>query len=113
MATITVTECDNGGDVHVHIGDTIEVHLPENAAGGYRWAADCDDAGFLELSGAGGDYPCEAVGSSGEAVFTVTVRAAGNSRLRRTYGRSWEGEGGVCKHFSVDVHATKAVGEPD
>ncbi len=110
MAIITVTECDNGDTVAVHVGDTIEVRLPENAAGGYRWAADCDDAGLLEFSGALGDYPCESIGSAGEAVFIVTVRAAGDARLRLRYGRSWEGESGVCRRFSLRVHATKSVG---
>ena len=105
-----MTECDDGSTLAVHVGDTIEVHLPENAAAGYRWAADCDDDGPLEFAGARGDYPCESVGSAGQAVFTVSVRAAGDARLRLTYGRSWEGQGGVCKHFTVDVHATKSVG---
>lgn len=34
--TITLTERDNGGRVRAHVGDTIELHLPENAAAGYR-----------------------------------------------------------------------------
>lgn len=110
MATITVTECDNGGTVQVHVEDTIEVHLPENAAGGYRWTLDGDDHGSLELTGTRSNYPCESVGSAGEAVFTVRVRSAGSAPLRLTYGRSWECEGGVRKHFSVDVHATESVG---
>jgi inhibitor of cysteine peptidase len=104
---ITVTECDDGSDLRARVGDTIEVHLPENAAGGYRWAL-ADDGGLLEFIGTSANYPHGVVGSAGEAVFAVRVRAAGNARLSLTYGRSWEGEAGICKHFSVSVHATDA-----
>ncbi len=106
--TITVTECDDGRDIAVRVGDTIEVHLPENAAGGYRWALDNDDDGPLEFMGNRANYPSGAVGSAGEVVFAVRVRAVGNARLSLTYGRSWEGEAGVSKHFSVAVQATNA-----
>jgi len=110
--TITVTKCDDGGTRAVAVGDTIEVHLPENAAGGYRWTFDGDDDGPLELTQSSSGYPNDTVGSAGEAVFVVRVRTAGTTRLRLTYGRPWEGEGGVHKTFGIIVHATKPVGEP-
>lgn len=112
MATVTVSERDDGGAIRVRVGDTIEVHLPENAAGGYRWTFDGDDDGPLELTGTSSNYPRESVGSAGEAVLTVRVRSTGDARLRLTYGRPWEGESGVCKRINVAVHATKTVGEP-
>jgi len=104
--TITVTQGDDGGAVYVRVGDTIEVHLPENAAGGYRWLLDDDDDGPLHCTRTGSNYPSDAVGSTGEAVFIVAVRAAGTARLGLTYARPWEGDAGVAKHFSVAVHAT-------
>jgi len=110
--TITVTQGDDGGTRAVAVGDTIEVHLPENAAGGYRWTFDGDDDGPLALTQTRSNYPRDTVGSAGEAVFAVRVRAAGDTLLRLTYGRSWEGEAGVCKTFSIVVHATEPVGEP-
>ena len=110
--TITVTESDDGGTRAVAVGDTIEVHLPENAAGGYRWTFDGDDDGPLVLTATSSSYPCDVVGSAGEAVFAVRVRTAGTTRLRMTYGRPWEGEGGVRKTFSIVVHGTKPVGDP-
>lgn len=114
--TITVTTCDDGRDLAVRVGDTIEVHLPENAAGGYRWALDCADGddrdnGPLEYGGTEWSYPSAAVGSAGEAVFTIRVRAAGDARLRLRYGRPWEGGAGVSKHFSVGVHASSVGGQ--
>jgi len=103
--TITVAERDDGGRVRARVGDTIEVHLPENATAGYRWAPDDLDAGLFELSGAGADYPDKATGSGGEAIFRITVRAAGTATLRLKYWRHWEGETGVLKHFAIEVDA--------
>ena len=103
--TIILTERDNGGRVQAHVGDTIELHLPENAAAGYRWALDDLDARLFELSEAGADYPDDATGSSGEARFGITVRAPGNATLRLKYWRHWEGEAGVLKRFAVEVEA--------
>jgi len=110
--TIPVTECDDGGELRTKVGDTIEVRLPENAAGGYRWTFDGEDDGPLELTQSSASYPHATVGSAGEAVFVVRVRTSGTTRLRLTYGRPWEGEGGVHKTFGIVVHATKPVGEP-
>ena len=111
--TITVTECDDGGELRAEVGDTIEIRLPENASGGYRWSLDCeDDKGPLEFGCTGWVYPRETVGSAGEAVFTARVRAAGDVRVRLNYGRPWVGESGVRQTFSIVVHATKPVGEP-
>ncbi|MGB8502957.1 protease inhibitor I42 family protein [Mycobacterium sp.] len=104
--TITLTERDDGGRVRAHVGDTIEVRLPENASTGYRWALDDLDTHLFELSEAGATYPHEAIGSGGEAWFRITVLAPGNAAVRLKYWRQWEGEGGVAKRFTVEVEAT-------
>ena len=101
----------NGSVLQVCVGDTIEVHLPENAAGGYRWTFDGGDDGPLEFTQTKSNYPRDPVGSAGEAVFAVRVRAAVTTRLLLTYGRPWEGEAGRRKTFGIVVHATKPVGE--
>jgi len=110
--TITVTECDDGGELRAEVGDTIEVRLPENAAGGFRWTFDGEDDGPLELTQSSSGYPNDTVGSAGAAVFVVRVRTSGTTRLRLTYGRPWEGDDGVRKTFRIVVHATKPVGGP-
>lgn len=103
--TIVVSECDDGTHVRAHVGDTIEVHLSENASTGYRWALDDGDARIFELSGSGADYPGGLIGAGGEALFRITIRSPGTATLRLKYWRHWEGEPGVRKRFTVDIEA--------
>ena len=37
MATITLTEANDGKAIRVREGDEIVLELPQNASGGYRW----------------------------------------------------------------------------
>ncbi len=104
--TIMLTERDDGGQVRAQVGDTIELHLAENATAGYRWEPDSLDPHLLELAGATGDYRSGAVGSGGDAQFRISVRAAGSATLRLKYWRRWEGEGGVLKRFAVKIDAS-------
>jgi inhibitor of cysteine peptidase len=103
--TVALTEHDDGSRVQVRVGDTVEVRLPEIASSGYRWSAEALDPSMFELNETGADYPSEALGSSGYALFRIAVRAAGNGTLRLKYWRPWEGEAGVQRRFTVDVEA--------
>lgn len=104
--TITLTERDDGGNVHTQVGDTIELHLAENATTGYRWEPDDLDSHIFELAAATADYPSRAIGSGGDVQFRIKVRAAGGAMLRLKYWRRWEGDAGVVKRFSVKVDAS-------
>jgi predicted secreted protein len=104
--TITVTEHNDGGQVRAQVGDTIEIHLAENATTGYRWEPDSLDPHLFELEEATGNYRSGAVGSGGDAQFWFKVRAAGSATLRLKYWRRWEGEGGVLKRFAVKIDAS-------
>jgi inhibitor of cysteine peptidase len=104
--TITVTECDDGTRVRAHVGDTIELRLPENASTGFRWALDEHDSGVFGPCETHGEYPCKTTGSGGEAVFRIKVCAVGNTALRAKYWRHWEGENSVRRRFTVNVEAT-------
>jgi inhibitor of cysteine peptidase len=102
---IMLTQRDDGGHVRAQVGDTIEIHLPENATTGYRWEPDSLDPHLFELAGATGNYPPGIPGSGGDAQFRIKVLATGGSTLRLKNWRRWEGEGGVIKRFEVKVDA--------
>jgi inhibitor of cysteine peptidase len=104
--TMTLTERDNGKHVSAQTGDTIEIHLAENATTGYRWEPDNLDTHLFELEGSAADYPSNTPGSGGEAKFLIKVRAAGSAPLRLKYWRRWEGEAGVIQRFEVTVDAS-------
>ncbi len=103
---IMLTQRDDGGHVRAQVGDTIEIHLPENATTGYRWEPDGLDLHLFELAGATADYPSGTLGSGGDAQFRIKVIAKGSATLRLKNWRRWEGEAGVIKRFEVKVDAS-------
>jgi inhibitor of cysteine peptidase len=104
--TITVTENNSGGQLSAQVGDTIEIHLAENATTGYRWELDDLDPRLFESEDATSDYRSGAVGSGGAALFRIKVVAAGSATLRLKCWRRWEGNSGVLKRFAVTVNAS-------
>jgi inhibitor of cysteine peptidase len=104
--TISITEHNDGEQVSAQVGDTIEIHLPENATTGYRWEPDSLDSHIFELEEATGNYRSGVIGSGGDAQFRIRVLAPGSAALRLRYWRRWEGERGVLKRFEVKVNAS-------
>jgi predicted secreted protein len=102
---LTLTDRDNGRRLPAHVGDLLEIHLPENATAGYRWAPDSYDTGLLELAEATASYPSAAVGSGGEAIFRFRVVGVGSSTLTLKYWRHWEGTGSTIQRFAVTIDA--------
>ena len=101
-----LNEQNNGDEVRAQVGDTLAISLPENATTGYRWEPDTLDAHILQLQDSGGNYPSGPPGSGGTAHFQVKVLAAGHTTLSFKQWRSWQGEAGIIKRFSVKVNAS-------
>lgn len=89
----------------VHVGDVLEIRLPENAAAGYRWTISSLDSTHITVLGqdyekAGG----AGVGSAGTAVLKLTPkRPSAATRIELTKARSWEPAESASQRFSVDL----------
>jgi hypothetical protein len=66
--TVTVTEADNGGTVHLYIGQRLRVVLGDR---GQQWHQPASSGQLLRLDTASGGYP---TGHPAEAVF-LAIRA--------------------------------------
>lgn len=106
MAQLTLTEADNGRQVPAHVGDEISLHLAENATTGYRWAVESHDTALTSIE-ARANYPNNAIGAGGEAIFRFRVTAAGAGKLALIYWRHWEGAGSIIRRFSVTIEAAR------
>ena len=102
--TIKIAETEDNTDVQAEVGDTLEVRLHENATTGYRWALDNLDPALFVADGVDAEYPRSAVGSGGTAILRVRTVAKGSGTLTLKYWRSFEGESGIIRRFSVKVH---------
>ena len=102
--TIKIGESQDNTEVQAQVGDTLEVRLPENATAGYRWALDNPDHALFVADGMDADYPNSALGSGGTAILRVRVVSKGSGTLTLKYWRSFEGESGILRRFSLKVH---------
>jgi inhibitor of cysteine peptidase len=98
-----MTEADDGKTVEVHVGDTIDLSLHENAAAGYRWAFEFLDSKLIaaqegEYAGSTG-----AVGSGSAMKWTLKAIAVGATEVRLKLWRHWEGDASVQKRFAVTL----------
>lgn len=109
---ITLTERDDGTHVHAAVGDMIELHLPENATTGYRWAIDRLDPHQLELAESSGRYPDSGegtlVGAGGEAIFRFRVLTPAAATLALKQWRQWEGDKSIIRRFTITIEAGAA-----
>jgi inhibitor of cysteine peptidase len=102
-AMATFTDRDDGGRATVHVGDTLELRLAENATTGYRWETEASLANILAPVDASASYPNAAVGSGGVAIFHFRAVAPGQGDLSLRYWRTWEGEGSILRRFRLSV----------
>ena len=105
MAEFTLTEVHNGTQVTVHIGDVIKIHLPENAAAGYRWTASLLDATVFAVERHSYEPTSGAVGSAGTVVWSLRARLGGRTRVELEKSRPWESV--ASARFVVDLDVSE------
>jgi inhibitor of cysteine peptidase len=90
--TVTVTDQDNGGIVHVPVGELLVVSLASNATTGYSWSLVTDDSRVLPSVGKPTyESPhSQLAGAGGEEVFKFKAAEIGKTMLELHYQRPWE-----------------------
>ena len=98
----TVTEADNGRELTLARGDTLEVSLPATSGTGYTWQqvpiADplAKPVGEMKFKT---DH--EMPGASGHQIFRYSVEESGNGSIELRYLRPWEKDTPPAKVFKL------------
>lgn len=103
-----ITDADKGGEVHLKIGDTLEVRLKSNLTTGYLWYVAKESTPLMKLIRQSTTEPTEQstepnVGRPVFQVFTFEPRRAGDGFLVLHYVRSWEKPVPDEERFGVHV----------
>ncbi len=106
MATVTLTEADNGKAVAVHVGDEVVVRLRENPTTGYRWQVERADDALQPEADSFELAPHPQVGSGGMRSFRFRVSAGGRRRLAIDHRQAWD-ESSVIDRFRVDLDVSE------
>ena len=100
----TLSEKDDGSTADLAVGDTLRIHLSENASTGYRWAIDHFDERCIEALASEPRHDAQApIGSAGEVIFDFRGRQAGSGAIVLKHWRHWEGESSVTRRFRVSL----------
>ncbi len=100
MAEVHVTD---GGRVTSHVGDTLVVRLPENAATGYVWSVASLGSGLLLEEDRGSPAGRLAPGALGEHVVRVHAEQPGTWHIDLQLARGWEAAPAEERRITVDV----------
>jgi inhibitor of cysteine peptidase len=90
-ASKVVTDADKGREIHLRIGDTMELRLPSNPSTGYMWYVQAKSTTLLKMTHQSQTEPTKpGVGRSVFQVFKFEPKRPGQGVLLMHYVRSWE-----------------------
>jgi inhibitor of cysteine peptidase len=103
MAVIRLDEQHNGTRIAAHVGDSLELVLPENATTGFQW--EVVDAGEALAVNTSELVPPNAqhAGATGTRHVVVEAVRPGSSTLSLRLRRSWEPVDKSADTYAVDV----------
>jgi predicted secreted protein len=106
MASVIITQNEDGTRVTAVVGDFAELHLAENPTTGYQWSFDEIGPGLevvhdeFHLAGT----PL-VPGAGGVHEWRFRVEESGSHRLRLRLRREWEDDSAAIGRFAVDIVA--------
>jgi len=107
MATIAISQTDDGRSLPVKLGDLISLSLAENPTTGYRWEIEePTEALELQQDTYSSAVP-KRVGTPSTRTFVFRVAGAGRIKLRLRRWRPWQGESSIEERFSINLQASK------
>ena len=99
---LRLTAADNGTEVALGIGESLEICLAESPTTGYRWRFDAASAATLQVVS---DHfqPGKLPGQEGLHEWRLCALAAGRAGIQARYQRSWAPDDPPVRTFSVQV----------
>ena len=99
---VTVTEADNGRELTLSRGDTLEVSLPATSGTGFTWqAVPIADPLAKPVGEMKFKTDREMPGATGHQIFRYSVDESGNGSIELRYIRPWEKDTPPAKVFKL------------
>ena len=101
---VNVTEAENGKDVDMVSGQTLQVKLQSVAGTGYAWTVNGDPAPLKLTKNFSQRGKSAKVGAAQISVFQFSASSPGIATLTMVYRRSWEYNVAPAKKFEIKVN---------
>ena len=97
-----VTEADNGRELTLSRGDTLDISLPATSGTGYTWqAAPIADTIVKPVGDMKFKIDTEMPGAPGHQIFRFSVEGSGTGTIEMRYLRPWEKDTPPAKVFKI------------
>jgi predicted secreted protein len=102
-----LSEQDDGREIEIRVGESMELALPETSGTGYKWNFGARAEPILKLEEDA--YSQTAAGPGGNRMrrLRFTAVAPGEATLELSYGRSWERRA-PARSFKLKLRAVAA-----
>ena len=101
-ALLRLSEKDNGKQVHLRSGQSMDIVLFENATTGYQWQIVSIDKDILVEAEKPDFEPASGLlGAGGKKTYHFKAASPGKTELRFAYRRPWEANVSPIKTFTV------------
>jgi inhibitor of cysteine peptidase len=100
-----VTEAQNGGEIILKVGDTLQISLAGNITTGFAWEIAENNANIMAAQGER-EYQQEKtdlVGSGGTFIFMLKAITRGETTLKLIYHRSFEKDIPPAQEFILHI----------
>ena len=101
---LLLVEKDNDRTMDIHLDETVQISLPENATTGYRWEIDRYDEALIKMLATEPCYTSNAIGSGGVVAFIFQGKKIGSGEIALKHWRSWEGDASVVARFHIRLN---------
>ena len=101
---VNATEADNGKDIDMSSGQTLQVKLPSIAGTGYAWTVNGDPTPLKLTKQSTQRSKSAKPGAAQVSVFQFSASSPGIATLTMLYRRSWEYNVPPAKKFEVKVN---------
>jgi len=99
-----ITQADDGRQIELQAGDTLEITLPVNPTTGFKWEVSDIDSTILRLAGEPTfEQSSNAVGSGGQVTLRFEAVRPGQTELKLILHRPFEKDAPPIQTFEVTV----------
>jgi predicted secreted protein len=102
--TVTVKSKDNGTEIKVKCGDTVNIELEGMGSAGYSWFVDNLDTEHLELLSEKTKRTSEdKIGAPVLSIWQFKTLKKGHAEIKLDHYRKWEGIEKATEHFLIKL----------
>lgn len=103
MAEKTITRIDSGRSFAIHVGDVLNLELPEILGTGYSWEPVETAAAILRVIKSEHKPGSSMPGAPGTKIYRFEATARGDGRIELALRRPWEPVGTRAESFVVRI----------